>query len=246
MNVQLRSRDHRRRPLAPVGSSILTDLYGYWKLDEASGTRFDSVNTSHLTDNNTVTQAAGKIGSAASFDEANAEYLSVATNPNIETGDISYTWSAWVWGDATTVAPNVADARAFIGKFASADGEFLVYYAPNSGCFRMRHLGGGGVTILSAIAFGPMVASTWYHVLAWRDKGAGTINMQINNSAVISTASARTPTDLTSSLYIGNAPLANWYWHGRVDEVGFWKRVLTASERTRLYNGGAGKTYPFT
>jgi len=30
---------------------------------------------------------------------------------------------------------------------------------------------------------------------------------------------------------------------GRVDEVGFWKRVLTAQERTNLYNAGAGNTY---
>ena len=33
---------------------------------------------------------------------------------------------------------------------------------------------------------------------------------------------------------------------GRIDEVGFWKRVLTSSERSLLYNGGVGLTYPFS
>jgi hypothetical protein len=35
-------------------------------------------------------------------------------------------------------------------------------------------------------------------------------------------------------------------WNGMVDEVGFWKRVLTPAERAEIYNSGAGKTYPFT
>ena len=42
-------------------------------MDEASGTRYDSYGNNHLTDNNTVTVAAGKKGSAASFAPANAE-----------------------------------------------------------------------------------------------------------------------------------------------------------------------------
>ena len=33
---------------------------------------------------------------------------------------------------------------------------------------------------------------------------------------------------------------------GRIDEVGFWKRVLTSAERSLLYNGGVGLTYPFS
>src|SRR3989304_4743325 len=33
---------------------------------------------------------------------------------------------------------------------------------------------------------------------------------------------------------------------GRIDDVGFWKRVLTSSERSLLYNGGVGLTYPFS
>ncbi len=36
------------------GSSLLNGLVHYFKLDETSGTRYDSVGTAHLTDNNTV------------------------------------------------------------------------------------------------------------------------------------------------------------------------------------------------
>ena len=34
------------------------------------------------------------------------------------------------------------------------------------------------------------------------------------------------------------------YFDGLIDEVGLWRRVLTAQERTDLWNGGAGLTYP--
>src|SRR3990167_885680 len=42
-----------------LGASLTTGLTAYWNLVEASGTRNDSASTNHLTDNATVTQAAG-------------------------------------------------------------------------------------------------------------------------------------------------------------------------------------------
>ena len=35
------------------------------------------------------------------------------------------------------------------------------------------------------------------------------------------------------------------YFDGRIDEVGLWKRVLSASECTCLVNSGTGCLYPF-
>ena len=39
----------------------------------------------------------------------------------------------------------------------------------------------------------------------------------------------------------GNA----WYWEDRIDEVSYWKRAITTTEITNLYNGGDGLQYPF-
>jgi hypothetical protein len=55
------------------------------------------------------------------------------------------------------------------------------------------------------------------------------------------------PVDTTAAVNIGRGGVASPQYHdGRIDEVGIWKRVLTAAERTQLYNGGLGYTYPFT
>ena len=51
--------------------TLPTNLIAYWKLGEASGTRSDSKGSNNLTDNNTVTSAAGKWGTAGQFTAAN-------------------------------------------------------------------------------------------------------------------------------------------------------------------------------
>src|SRR5262252_1520277 len=73
-----------------------TNLISYWKLDEVSGSRVDTKGTNTLTDNNTVTSTTGIINNAASFAAASSEYLSLASNATVQTGDIDFTITAWV------------------------------------------------------------------------------------------------------------------------------------------------------
>ena len=80
--------------------ALLTDLAAYWQLDEASGGRADSIGGNDLTDTNTVTQAAGKIDTAAHFTAANNESLSIADNAALSMGDDDFTLAAWVYLDS--------------------------------------------------------------------------------------------------------------------------------------------------
>ncbi|MDA2917638.1 hypothetical protein MYX64_12505, partial [Nitrospinae bacterium AH_259_B05_G02_I21] len=94
----------------PARAGLLTDLKAHWKLNEASGTRSDSHGSNDLTDNNTVGQAAGKIGNAADFIRVNSEYLSIADNADVSAGDVDITWALWVWLDDNT------NSHSLIGK----------------------------------------------------------------------------------------------------------------------------------
>src|SRR3990167_8248201 len=80
--------------------TLPTSLMAYFKLDEASGTRVDSKSTNDLTDNNTVTQAVGKVANAAQFTSANSEYLSIGDTLDLSTGDIDFTISGWMYPDS--------------------------------------------------------------------------------------------------------------------------------------------------
>src|SRR6267378_4108573 len=98
-----------------AGSSLITGLAGYWKLDEVSNgsapvTRVDSAGTNDLTDNNTTPSAAGKISNAINPLLANSEFLSHVSNATLQTGNIDFTLTAWV-----QIADN-ANNRSIISK----------------------------------------------------------------------------------------------------------------------------------
>ena len=73
------------------------------------------------------------------------------------------------------------------------------------------------------------------------------MGMSINNGTPILTYFPNDYLDYKTGLpfHIGYGGWTNSYWNGQVDELGFWKRVLTSSERAVLWNSGNGRTYPF-
>src|SRR5690242_13052659 len=79
--------------------SLANGLVAFWDLGEASGQRNDShTNLLHLTDNNTVTSAAGLVGTAAQFTAANTEYLSRVSESLLQTAggpNNSFTVAGW-------------------------------------------------------------------------------------------------------------------------------------------------------
>ena len=225
-------------PAAPPAFD-LEGLIAYWKLDEASGVRIDSHGANNLSDNNTVTQAAGKLGNAAKFTAANSEYLSHADNADLSMGaGVRMTITAWVYLDSRTGTEETIAGKRDIGSLeyslrVDASNQFSFFVSSN----------GSTASVVTADA---SVLSTWYFVVAWYD---GTnINLQINNGTVHSTAFSTDVFNGTSTFRIGNYDNGSptEMWDGRIDSVSLWKRVLTPSERTAIYNAGDGLDYPFT
>jgi hypothetical protein len=94
-----------------------------------------------------------------------------------------------------------------------------------------------------------MTINAWNFVWAWYDRINATINVKVNCGTAVSAAvSPNTPYIGTGVLLIGRSidngsPL---YFSGRLDELGFWQRVLTTEEAcTTIYNGGTGLAYPW-
>lgn len=224
-------------PPAAAGNCGITDATAYWNLDEASGTRLDQLNGCggsgcDLTDNNTVTQATGKVGSAASFASASSEFLSRADDATLSMGDIDYSFTAWVYLDS------LGATQAIVGK-DNGTSEYLLYItASNLGDYE-----NADVNFVIANTFGALTTGTWYFLFAYHDAVGNQIGISVNDGT-IDTASTTVPgVDGTDEFRIGarsaGTPL---YLNGRIDEVLLIKRKLPATEVTCIYNSGAGRT----
>jgi hypothetical protein len=212
---------------------------GYWKMDEPSGVTTQDASggtANNLTDNNTVTQATGIVGNAGQFTAANSEYLTVADNPSLSTGNIDFTVSGWVYFDT------VVHGEVVVSKYNSTtNGEWFVRVNGTSLEFSVTN-GVAGPT-LGQVTRSGLTAGSWFFFVAWHDSVGDTVNLQLNNGTVGTTAFSAGSNDSTQPFQMSGIGPNSSFLDGRLDEVGFWKRTLTSGERTALYNAGSGVTY---
>jgi len=227
--------------------ALKDSLISFWELEEASGTRVDAVTASgnNLTDNNTVTQNPGKVGQAAQFNRVNEEYLSRASNASLQCGDIDFTVLGWIYMDDET------DNNRIIAKDHTSPAgarEYLLTYRQTSDRFEYFVFTPTDVAVqVVANTFGAPTTATWYFVVAWHNASANTINIQVNDGGVDSTATGGALQAAGGAEFRVGAAVYDGggfgFHSGRLDQAGFWKRVLTPTERTWLYNSGNGRSY---
>jgi hypothetical protein len=85
-----------------TSGTLSTNVQAYWKLDEASGTRFDIFGSTHLTDVNNTGQASGIRGAAALMAATNSQYLIRENTSTVSTGDINFSISTWFYLNSTS------------------------------------------------------------------------------------------------------------------------------------------------
>lgn len=226
----------------------LTDsLISYWKCDEASGSILDSHGTNHLTLTTAGTpgSVAGKINTARHFTLSNQEYLTRSDNADLSTGDIDFTFAAWVMMDSKPAGTNAYIAAKGTNGSGS-DHEWSLDYQNFSGQDEIRFWIGTSFALSVTAAIGSPTVGVWYYIVCWHDSVGNTINIQVNNGTVASQATGGTaPVDGAGRFTLGNFGILALSWDGSIDEAAFWKRTLTTQERTDLYNAGNGFAYPF-
>lgn len=221
-----------------------TGLISWWSLDETSGVRYDSHGSNHLSDNNTVDYAAGVVGNAADFEATNYEYLSHASNADLSTGDIDFTLALFVnFETKNNYARILSKENVGVGKEYS-----LLYYADLDQIgFAVYNSASAEIATVRSSSFGSLSLGTYYYVIAWHNAGANTINLQVNDGPVNSISTGgQSPANLGQPVIFGGRLIAgsiSTVHDGLLDEVVFYKKVLSADERTWLYNAGAGRSY---
>jgi hypothetical protein len=210
--------------------SISDNLSGCWTMDELSGTRFDYLGATHLTDNNTVQATSGRLGNAAFIDGANDEFLSNASPTFIQLTGESFTWVLWI-----SPAVDVGARTAYVLKQSSTGG--VVYFIGRDGSsegiwFDIPFAGTAYVDIMP-------YTNVWYMITARYDSVAGTMALGLDNEPYEAGGGASWPHIDTGPLTIGRPTETNSI---RIDNVVFWKRAITDADRTWLWNNGNGRS----
>jgi hypothetical protein len=209
----------------------LTDnLVAYWELEEASGTRNDSHGSNHLTDVNTVGSTTGKVGTAADFEAGSSECLIRTDNTDLSTGDIDFTWAFWINPESTGSFPVILSK----GIAGAGNREYLAYIDGSAKIF--WEVNGASITTAGSVS-----TSTWHFVVGWHDATNNLVGVSLDDTSA--TAADGGGVDGSADFELGASTTQGLYFDGLIDQVGFWKRVLTAGERTALYNSGAGLSY---
>lgn len=225
--------------------SLLTNLEGFWKLEESSGLRLDAFGSNDLTDNNTVGLAPGIVGNSNRFINANAESLSIVDNTSLSTGDIDFFCSIWAYLETKTTTYQImskyrtsGDQREWGLQYSQTADRYRFFVSPNGQS--------GTVVIVPADTFGSPSTKSFHHIVAWHDSIANTINIVVNNGPTDSLAHTSGVFEGTGDFVIGALDTTGNEFDGRLDAAGFWKRIPTAQDRADLFNKGHGLEHPFT
>lgn len=220
--------------------ALVDGLKAWWKLEESSGRRYDAhVGALDLIEDGTVGSAPGKFGLGAEFDEGiESLYHAHHVDLSIASGE-SFTIAMWLkWDSAIATGTRNPIAKAQ----AAGTWEFQLQIRTNIDLCRWfvyDTTPGNRVSVSQALTSGQ-----FYFFVCWFDASTNESGLSIDDSATTITANNAPAQDSGNDFVVGNLTTgASSAWPGVLDDVAFWKRALSASERSQLYNNGARRSY---
>jgi hypothetical protein len=231
-NRQLSAADIMTLYTSTGGESgdINSNLVGYWKLDENSGTLANdsSINGNTAALTNGPTWAAGKVNNAVTFDGVND---SVAPATGIYFGLGSFTYAAWINTTQTVTQ------RRIMGSFSAAAYVDLGKDLSTGSGLSSEINDGGGYTSYNLTSVN-VSDGLWHHVALVVDRSANTVSLYVDGVAKLTTSHTYANNFGTAGdplmLHIGNQD--GLPYQGTIDEVRVYNRVLSPSDVLTLYN----------
>jgi hypothetical protein len=197
-----------------------SDNISHWTLNEASGTRVDSIGDNDLSPINAPLTKTGQVNDGVEATVAGTDYLSIADNASLSTGgETSFTVSMWVKLNAKT------GTQVFVSKFNSVStGEYAVYFENLADRFVFSTYGNNQNYFVYADELGSPTVGTWYYITATHNALTNTNSITVNNGAADTLSSVAEHQDSAASFLIGAfGPGPLYYANAVIDEVRFSK-----------------------
>lgn len=223
-------------------AAIRSGLVAYWPLNETANSGDVTAEDwtkrgNNLTSNNSVLSVAGKIGNARQFATANSEYLSIASNADVQFGEAAWTIAFWFYVPTSATGP-----MQLFAKDSASGRELEINYNRNTNVAEMYVYCTDGTAPTQATVTG-LSRDTWHFLAATHEANSATATLRVNAATSTTTRSgAKTFATTSTDLRIGARVYSGFqqYLTGNVDEVAKWSRALSATELNTIYNSGAG------
>lgn len=201
--------------------NLYTGLLAHWKLDETSGTRYDSTSNHYdMADSGGVGYSQGKIGNAASLHN---NYL---TNPALTEGVVGSTFSMSWWGKTDLVTES---------RWATKYAGFIITTRPTGGFVVSDY------TSWAAESDPVVNANEWTHYCIVVVNGI--VTGYVNGAQVITSGSDTVSFGGARDLNLGGDTLMSYGNPEEIDSASIWNRALSLNEISALYNNGDGLGY---
>lgn len=210
-------------------ATLTNDIAAYWKLD--TDTPVDSLgNHDFAKGGSGTTRVAGKINDCYNF--SGYGYLTVADHADFNNDDFAF--GVWVNDDATPGTWDSIFSKAGAGWTTG----YSLYWTGSVFSFWTTSYS------LHKIDFS-LGAAGWHYVVCHTYQSGGTQYMEVwvDNVSKGTHSYSGSMAKSGTALRLASEPAGTYIWQGKLDEVGFWKRALTAPERTALWNSSSGLTY---
>ncbi len=215
---------------------LVGKVVAHWRMEEASGSRVDSISAIGTFVSGAVSRVTGKIGYAVGTPGSTA-YLRAGLPTTV--GDTQFGFFGWVKFNAITSGAGVLSdwIGSDLSWVVSTNGTQLYFKVSVNGTTT-------AATVTSAVT---LATGVFYFFMVWHDSVANEIVISVNNETPVRTAhSGGMNTSEIINFGVGDGVFFP-YLNGALDGIGYFKGgVPTLADIAYLYNFGAGRNDPFT
>ena len=244
--------DHRQS----LGHNLFNSLVEFWPLCFPSGGSVNSwdqiglIQDLNLTGSfllNPPTLISGLNGLASHFTAANSQVLVRPNTGILQFGGVPFCIWCWVKFDSF---PQTMELVSKTDAAQDTTREYELQY--NGFQNKFAFYVGNGTTLTGVLAstFGAPTTGAWYFVYGEWDAVSGKPGISINAGNLDQGSVCTGAYAGTNPFWLGaasNTPGGNpgYFLDGTFQRVGVHGRTIGADERSYLYNGGVGRSYPF-
>ncbi|MCF7838580.1 MAG: hypothetical protein K9N49_08105, partial [Candidatus Marinimicrobia bacterium] len=219
-------------------SPLLNGLVSFWSFEGDFRDRHGPNHGSPAAGVSAANQGS-LVGTAPFFNGSSSAYVTCGNDASLNITGTAHSMAAWVYNQSPSKRSDIISK----GRDYTSNYGYHMWWQNNTVVISYR-LSNGHNNVLTHAG---LAGDTWHHLAATFDGTTG--RLYVNGALVASTVQAGSIGSASTAFTIGahSAGPTGWgyQWHGKIDEVGIWNRVLGPAEVAALFQDGAGQAYSF-